>query len=389
MNASRRTSDPVRTFFALLRKELVQLFRDRAIFLFICYIFTLDIVIQATGSSVELRRETVLVRDSDDSALSRELRARLRPPYFRTLGAAADRRNDERALERGDARLVLELPRGLAERVTAARERVQVPALVDSSKVLSGYLASSYTARITEALNEELASERLARFGIDPARLPRVENEVRVAYNFAGDDRWTTAISKLFTMMTFACALLPAAAMVREKEHGTLEQLLVSPLTPLEILTPKVVSMVLVSVVGAAVAVLCVLGWGLDVPCRGSLPLFLLLTAVYAFTNAGLGVLVGTFARTTAQVGLILLLILMPIVQLSGTWTAIESTPAWLQHAIQLSPLYHYIEIGKGILFKGVGLEVLWLHALVMLALGLVLSGLALSGFRRFVEGAH
>jgi ABC-2 type transport system permease protein len=73
----------------------------------------------------------------------------------------------------------------------------------------------------------------------------------------------------------------------------------------------------------------------------------------------------------------------------SGTWTAIESTPAWLQHAIQLSPLYHYIEIGKGILFKGVGLEVLCLHALVMLALGLVLSGLALSGFRRFVEGAH
>jgi ABC-2 type transport system permease protein len=302
MSSSRHTARrSLRTFLALLEKELVQLYRDRAIFFFICYIFTLDIVIHAAGSSVELRRETVFVRDFDNSALSRELVARLRPPYFRTQGAGADPGNDERALERGEARLVLEFPRGFAEQVTAAREPAQIQAVVDSSKVLSGYLASGYAARITETLNEELAVERLSRLGLDPRSLPRVENEVRLAYNFAGDDRWTTALSMLFTMMTFACVLLPAAAMVREKEHGTLEQLLVSPLTPFEILAPKVLSMVLVSVVGTTISVLGVLGPVLGVPCRGSLSLFLMLTAVYAFTNAGLGVLVGVFARTTAQ----------------------------------------------------------------------------------------
>lgn len=376
-----------RQVLALLRKELVQLVRDRAIFLCICYVFTLNIVIHAAGASVELKRERVLVRDSDRSALSRELVARLRSPYFRGVGPLTTSAQIEPALERGRAAVVLDLPPGLEERLRAGREPADVQAVVDSSRVLTGYLASSYAARIVQMMNEELATERLARAGVDTARLPRIENDVRVAYNFAGDDRWPTAIAMLFTMMTFACVLLPASATVREKEHGTAEQLLVSPLTPLAIIVPKVLAMVLVSTLGASISVLAVLGPVLGVPCRGSLPLFLLLTAVYAYTNAGLGVLIGTFARTSAQVGLTILLIILPVVQLSGTWTSVESMPLFLRRAIELSPLYHYVVIGNGILLKGVGLDVLWPHALAMLALGLVLSGLALFSFRRQFAG--
>jgi ABC-2 type transport system permease protein len=373
----------LRRIAVLLRKELVQLVRDRAIFLCICYIFTFNIVLHAAGTSFELQRQSLLVRDADHSALSRELVARLRAPYFRHEGTLAATSAVDPALDSGKAELVLDLPPGLARRVANAREPADVQAIVDSSRVLTGYLASSYAARVTETLNEELAAERLARLGIDPNSLPHVENEVRSAYNFTGDDRWPTSIAMLFTMMTFACVLLPAAAVVREKEHGTSEQLLVSPLTPLEILTPKALSMVLVSTLGASVSVLGVLGPGLGVPCRGSLALFLLLTGVYAFTNAGLGLFLGTLARSSAQVGLMIIMIILPIIQLSGTWTSIESMPVLLRHVIQFSPLYHYVVVGNGILLKGIGLEVLWPNAAAMLAMGIALSGLALLQYRR------
>jgi ABC-2 type transport system permease protein len=372
-----------RRIFVLLQKELVQLVRDRAIFLCICYVFTLNIVFHAAGTSFELKRESLLVRDSDHSALSRELVARLRAPYFRSVGTPGPTSNIDTALDRGEAELVIDLPPGLAARVTAAREPADMQAIVDSSRVLTGFLASSYATRITELFNEEIAAERLPRLGIDPKTLPRVENEIRTAYNLAGDDRWPMSIAMLFTMMTFACVLLPASAVVREKEHGTAEQLLVSPLTPLEILVPKALSMVLVSTLGAGISVLGVLGPGLGVPCRGSLALFLVLTGVYAFTNAGLGLLLGTLARTSAQVGLMIIMIILPIVQLSGTWTSVESMPVLLRHAILVSPLYHYAVIGNGILLKGVGLGVLWPHAAAMLAIGVVLFGFSLLQYRR------
>jgi ABC-2 type transport system permease protein len=257
-----------------------------------------------------------------------------------------------------------------------------VQALIDTSQANTGYLASSYAARIVARFSEDQARRNILRAGGDLRLAPSIRNELRVWYNPGLNDQWFNTISELLTMVTVACILLPAAAMIREKERGTLEQLLVSPLTPLQIMLSKLLSMMLVMLCGTTVAVFGIMMPFYGVPFVGSVPLFFLLTALYAFTNAGLGLVAATFARNSAQVGLVVLLMVMPIVMLSGTWTPMESMPAWLRALMYLSPLRHFIEIAYGILLRGAGFGVLWDSVLPMAAIGVALFALGLARFR-------
>ncbi len=184
-------------------------------------------------------------------------------------------------------------------------------------------------------------------------------------------------------MMTVICILLPAAALVREKERGTIEQLLVSPLSPLQVMLAKVLAMEAVMLAGVAVALFAIMQPIYHVPAKGSLTLLFVLTAVFAFTNAGLGLAIATFARNSGQTGLLVMLIVMPIVTLSGTWTPLESMPGWLRSVMTLSPLRHFVDIVYSILLRGAGLSVLWGSVLAMMALGGVLFAIGLVRFRR------
>ena len=170
--------------------------------------------------------------------------------------------------------------------------------------------------------------------------------------------------------------------MIREKERGTLEQLLVSPLTPLQIMLSKLFSMMLVMLCGTSVAIFGIMMPLYHVPFVGSVPLFFLLTALYAFTNAGLGLVAATYARNSAQVGLVVLLMVMPIVMLSGTWTPMESMPVWLRGLMYFSPLRHFIEIAYGIMLRGAGFNLVWDSVLAMAAIGIALFAVGLARFR-------
>jgi ABC-2 type transport system permease protein len=158
--------------------------------------------------------------------------------------------------------------------------------------------------------------------------------------------------------------------MVREKERGTVEQLLVSPLSPFQIVFPKVLAMTLVIVLGSALALFGVLQLGFAVPVRGSAVLFLLLTALYVFTTAGLGLAAATLARNLAQVGMLSILILAPMIFLSGAWTPPEAMPAWLRALTYLSPMHYYIDAAFGVLLKGQGALELWRSLLGMTLIG-------------------
>ena len=175
--------------------------------------------------------------------------------------------------------------------------------------------------------------------------------------------------------------LLPAAAMVREKERGTVEQLLVSPLTPFQIVFPKVIAMTSVILIGTTMSLLTVLGPIFHVPLEGSLPLFYFITTLYIFANAGLGLLIATIARNLAQVGLLSLLIMGPILLLSGLWSPSEAMPVWMQWATMASPMRHYIEVSFGIFLKGAGIDLLWDS---VLAIGFLGVAIFLLGIRRF-----
>jgi ABC-2 type transport system permease protein len=365
----------------LSAKEIRQLLRDRALFIYTVYIFTANIIIAAGGASNELRDSPVRVHDADRSVASRNLIYSFQQPRFRVAGEVGSAAEALRLLDRGEAQMILDIPPDFAESLQR-QQPAHVQALIDTSQANTGYLASSYAARIVARFSEDQARRNILRAGGDLRLAPSIRNELRVWYNPGLNDQWFNTISELLTMVTVACILLPAAAMIREKERGTLEQLLVSPLTPLQIMLSKLLSMMLVMLWGTTVAVFGIMMPFYGVPFVGSVPLFFLLTALYAFTNAGLGLVAATFARNSAQVGLVVLLMVMPIVMLSGTWTPMESMPAWLRALMYLSPLRHFIEIAYGILLRGAGFGVLWDSVLPMAAIGVALFALGLARFR-------
>ncbi len=247
-------------------------------------------------------------------------------------------------------------------------------------------MAFFYSLRIAADFSREWATKNLLRAGFDLRELPRIQEESRIWFNPDLDEAWFGTIAELMGMITVACILLPAASMVREKERGTIEQLLVSPLSPFQVMISKILSMVFVTLVGTAISLFIIMQGFYSVPVRGSVFLFFSLTALYSFTNAGLGLAAASFARTSGQIGMIVLFIVLPIINLSGTRTPVESMPLWLQHLIQLFPMRHFVEITYGILLKGTGLRTIFDSVLIMVLLGSVLFAIGLWRFRRQFE---
>ena len=366
----------------MIVKELRQLVRDRVLFVFIVYVFTGNIVIAGGELGTELHHARLLVHDADHSAASRELLHRFRPPYFHLAGEVARAEDGARMLDDGAAVALLAIPPRFGEQLQEGGE-TSVQLLVDATHATTGYLAASYGARIAARFGREWTARELARRGFDAAALPSIEPRPRVWANAVLDESWFATISELLTMITVACVLLPASALVREKERGTIEQLLVSPLSPSQVMLAKTVSMTLVTLAGTAVAYFGIMRPFYGVPARGSLTLFFGLTALYAFTTAGLGLVAATFTRRTGQVGMLTLLIVMPVVMLSGIRTPWESMPGWLRTVMTLSPLHHFIEIAYGILLRGAGPAVIWDSVLAMAALGGLLFAGGVWRFRR------
>ena len=371
-----------RQLVVLIRKELRQLVRDRVLLGFTVYIFSLHIVITTFGASDDLRRAATVVHDDDRSAASRELVQRLRAPYFTVTGEVSDPRDGARALDEGSASVFVDIPEDFSERLGRPDQQASVQLLIDTSKVSLGYLAAAYAGRIADGLGSEIARARLARAGIvEPP--PRIQSRERTWYNFTLDLRASFSLQTLIMMMSIACVMLPATAAVREKERGTIEQLLVAPVSPLQIMLSKVAAMVMVTLAGTALAVYGVLEPIFGVPMRGGAPLFFLMVALYASALAGLGLVLATLARSSGQVGLLVILTVLPMLFLSGTSTPIEGMPQGEQIAIQMLPLYHFIHISYGIAFRGEGIGTLWPSALAVAGIGSVFFALGLWRFRR------
>jgi len=363
-------------------KEMLQLFRDAALMLFIVYAFTLDIYIAGTGISFDLKNAVVVVRDSDHSAASREITYRLRPPYFHMKKEILDDRAGLRLLDKGEAMAVLDIPSQF-QKTLLKGEPAALQFQVDTSNSVLGQLAASYAAQIVGQLGFDAAMERMGLTPESLEQVPLIEREHRVWYNPNQDDAWFMSVLELLIIITIFAIFLPAAAMVREKERGTIEQLLVSPLTPFQIMAAKVLAMTLVILAGTAVSLLVVLVPIIGLPVKGSIPLFFAFTALYAFTMAGFGLFVASVTRNLAQAGMLSILILAPTLLLSGAWTPPEAMPVWLQYLMTICPMYHFLDIAYGILLKGAGMDILWDSVLVMTLLGVAVFSFGMWRFRR------
>lgn len=331
---------------------------------------------QRSGCHDAARNAALLVHDADHSRSSRELIHLFQPPYFRVLGEIGDAAHGMRQLDRGGAMALLDIPPRFHEALRSG-EQPALQLVVDTTNAAQGLSAAGYAARI------------VARFGLESglaghreSDLPIVNSEHRVWFNQDQNETWFQSITHLLRMVTIFSILLPAAALVREKERGTVEQLLVSPLSPFQIMFSKVLAMAAVILVATAVAFFLVMQPAFGVPMRGSGALFFLLTAVFVVTSAGFGLLAATLTRNQAQVGMLTLLLIAPMLLLSGIASPFEAMPAWGQGLMSLSPLRYYIGITIGILLKGAGLELLWSSVMAVTVLGAAVFALGMWRFR-------
>lgn len=272
---------------------------------------------------------------------------------------------------------VLEIPPRFHEQL-ATGEPTTEQLLVDTTNSPQGLSAASYAGRIVVQFGQGASLARIGGSAEASQNLPAIVSDHRVWYNPDQNETWFESISHLLRTITIFAILLPATAMVREKERGTVEQLLVSPLTPLLIMLPKVLAMTTVILVATAIALFGVMQPVFGVPIRGSVVLLFALTALFVFTTAGMGLFAATITRNQAQVGLMTLLVVAPMLMLSGVTSPMEAMPTWVRYLMILSPLRYFIDIAYGILLKG--------QVLAMAVLGGALFGFGMWRFRKQFE---
>jgi len=369
---------------AMTWKELLQLLRDPVLLVFVLYAFTADIYNAASGVSFQLNNAALVLADSDRSAASREMVGRFMPPEFRWAGAVSHAQQGQQLLDDGKAMAVLDIAPGFGAAL-ARGEQTSVQLQIDASNSVQGFLASVDATQIVARYGLEQAA---GRFGVSidgdaGIAAPMINNHARVWFNPNQNDAWFMGISELLNVVTLFSMLLPAAAMVREKERGTIEQLLVSPLSPMQIMLPKILAMVAVILGGTALGLFGILVPVFSVPVAGSLLLFFVLSTVYISTLAGIGILIATVTRNMAQAGMMVILILAPMMFLSGAWTPPEAMPAVMRWGMYVSPLYYYINASYGILMKGADIRILWTMFAGIIGIGVIVSSVTMLRFKK------
>jgi len=361
-------------------KELRSFMRDFVLLGLVVYAFSLAIIAQAQSSSQEVHNASIAIVDEDHSELSRRIAHAFLPPYFQTPQPIAER-DIVPLMNSGRYTFVVDIPPNFARDVLAGR-RPAVQLNVDATAMVQAGIGAGYAQQI---ITTEVANF-LSR--AEGAQLAPVNLVVRIAFNPNVETAWFTSVMGIINSITMLAIILAGAAVVREREHGTMDHLLVMPLTPFEIAMSKIWANGLVIIVAVALSLYFVVRGLLGVPIAGSIPLFLLGAAAYLFFATAIGLFLGTVARSMPQLGLLYLLVYLPLAMLSGSNTPLESMPLWLATMLQASPTVHFVSLAQAILYRGAGFTVVWRQLLITLVMGGLFLALALLRFRRVVTTA-
>lgn len=358
-------------------KEFASLASDTVLAIFVVYSFSFSIYSEATGIKTEVSNAPIAIVDSDRSALSARIRDGLLEPFFREP-AMIDRAAVDRAMDEGDYAFILDIPPRFEADVLAGRD----PALqlnIDATAMTQAAVGGGYVESIVQ---QETAGYLQSR-GID-SQLP-VTAVSRAFFNPNLEGVWYNAINALLQNVTMLSILLVGAAVIRERERGTIEHLLVMPVRPSEIAAAKIWPNAVIVLIASALALRVVIGHVLDVPIAGSIPLFLLGTAVYLFAIASLGILLATIANTMPQFALLAIPVFLTLNMLSGGPSPLESMPAPVQAAVQISPATHFVKFAQSVLCRGAGIDVVWPQMAILTGLGTVFLAIALARFRKML----
>lgn len=355
-------------------KELRSLWHDKILAFFILSSFSIMIYSAATASSRELHNAPIGIVDEDQSPLSARIISAFYGPYFKPPRVISMDEIDP-GLDAGDYTFVLNIPPDFQRDVLAGKH----PALqvnIDATRMTQAFIGANYIQSIVTGEITEFA-QRHRTGTVLPITLA-----TRVKFNPNLNGIWFGGVMEIISQVTMLSIILTGAALIREREHGTLEHLLVMPLIPFEVMAAKVWANGLVVLVCAALSLRLVVQGALGVPIVGSVPLFLFGAMLHLFSTTSMGILMATVARSMPQFGLLMILVVLPLQMLSGGITPRESMPEIVQTIMLAAPTTHFTALAQAILYRGAGVDVVWPQLIAIMGIGTVFFVGALLRFR-------
>jgi len=356
-------------------KEIRSFSHDFVLVSLVVWTFSFAVYSQAQSSSQELHNASIGYVDEDNSELSRRIIHAFLPPFYKTPRPVSLRDVDE-LMNTGQFTFILDIPPHF-QRDVIARRHPTVQLNVDATAMVQAGLGAGYSQQIiTTEVNDFLArTQRTAP--------PAIGLVVRIAFNPNVITAWFTSVMGIINNVTMLAIIMAGAAVVREREHGTMDHLLVMPVSPFDMAMSKVWANALVITLAVGFSLAIVVRTLLNIPVAGSVLLFMAGTAIYLFFATAIGIFLGTVARSMPQLGLLTMLIVLPMNMLSGSNTPLESMPVWLSTIMQASPSTHFVSFAQAILYRGAGFDVVWTQFLAVAGIGVIFFVIALLRFRR------
>ena len=354
-------------------KELRSLWRDRLLLLFVIWAFSGALYTAAKAAPDRLHRAAIAVVDEDQSPLSQRIVTAFYPPTF-MKPTAIGLQDMDAGMDAGRFTFVMDIPPDFQSDVLAGKQP-SIQLNVDATQMSQAFLGAGYIQSIALGeVAEFLAGDRIVS-------TPVVDLAMRNRFNPGLDNTWFMGVMELINNVTMLSIVLTGAALIREREHGTIEHLLVLPLKPSEIMLAKVWAMGAVVLLATALALQFVLRDGRGMPVSGSIGLFRTGCALHLFATTSMGIYLGTVARSMPQMGLLMILVLLPLQILSGGMTPTESMPDLVRYLMMGAPTTHFVSFAQAILYRGADLSIVWPQ---FAAIGLIGATFFVAALRRF-----
>lgn len=364
--------------FHLGIKELISLFRDPVLLFLIAYTFTFSVYTPAKSAVMDVINASIAIVDEDHSDAARSVREAMLPPQF-LPPASIPFAEINPAMDRGKYTFVVNLPPEF--QADLARD------LKPDVQVISDATAMSQAGRGPTYL-QQIINNTITPYWRDrgnPANRPLVALETRARFNPNMQQSWFVAINQVINNISVLAIFLCGAAVLREREHGNIEHLLVMPLRPFELMFAKIWANGLVVIIAAMLSLFLVVKGAIGVPIAGSIPLFASGLAIYLFSVTALGIMLSTIVRSMPQFGLLAFPVFIIMSLLSGGQTPLESMPLFLQKAMQFVPSTHFVSFSQAVLFRNASLAMVWPSLLSMLAIGSAYTVFTLFRFRKML----
>jgi len=364
-----------------MRKEFVQFFRNIPLIFIVLYLITFD-VYSAGSISMDINNYPIAIYNLDQTQDSVDIIDKLREPYFKITHVIEEENQVQQLIESGEVSVVVVFPQDFSKKLNSY-QTAEMQVILDGSISNASQLAMGYIARILQDYNEQLILTAWKISDITKKMIPYVNFEKRYVYNPNLIDSWNFSLQELFLIITLIGMLLIAAAMVNEKQFGTIEQLMVTPLRIYEIMLAKIVPMVIILLMGTFIAVFVTLKYWVGMPITTNVWAFFVVTLLYVFTVAGLGLMISTISSNLSDTVLFSILILVPMLFLSGAYVPLEAMPEWMRWIVRVMPLKYYIDLGSGILLKENSLFSMWREMGMLLLLGIAAFTIGAIRFRK------